>query len=192
MSTDNTDNLNATVPQTGESPSQSFASSQQQPNIHMHQPRMQQPTEGEEMLNPPTRVPAFGKVYEIRRFSMAQVFQSVEYVAPFGFVLQNILALPRDAAGNITATPEVKTQIAVTALSISGPSCLGLISVATGEPVEWLELPQHNPLDGLAILSAVLEKNLDFFTQENMDKLTALIGNLTTAVAAFSGKTSAT
>jgi hypothetical protein len=165
------------------------------------QPRPQFPTETEQMSNPPRLVSAFGKAYEIRRFSMAQVFDSVEFVAPFGFVLQNIMALPKEKyidekdgkeKVRVVATPEQMTQFAVTALSISGPSALGLISVATGEPVEWLRMPDKNPFDGLEILSAVLEKNLDFFTPENIGKLTKLLNGLSSATLAFSGKTSTT
>lgn len=164
----------------------------------MHQTEAQpastasRPSESEEIVNTPTPVKAFGREYQIRRFSMAQVFRSMEYVAPFGFVLQNILALPRDAKGMPILSPEQKTQFIVTALSISGPSALGLISVATNEPVEWLEQPQHNPFDGLEILSEVLAKNLDFFTLENIEKVSRMVGKLTSAVLTFSGSTSAT
>lgn len=156
-----------------------------------------QPTAGEEMVNKPTIVKAFGREYAIKRFSMAQVFSSVEFIAPFGFVLQSILALPReeyrDANGKVqhrlVVTDEQKAQFAVTALSISGPSCLGLISVATNEPIEWLQMGDKDPFDGLEILSEVLGRNLDFFTPENMAKVNRLIERLTGAVVAFSGKT---
>jgi hypothetical protein len=161
-------------------------------NGEQRQPRPSAPSETEQMSNPARLVKAFGKTYEIRRFCMAQCFDSVEFVAPFGFVLQNILALPKDEKGIPIATPEQKTQFAITALSISGPSALGLISVATGEPVEWLRMEDKNPFDGLEILSAVLEKNLDFFTPENLERLTKLLNGLSTATLAFSGKTSMT
>jgi hypothetical protein len=167
-------------------------------NGEQRQPRPSTPSETEQMSNPARLVKAFGRTYEIRRFCMAQCFDSVEFVAPFGFVLQNILALPKekytDAQGKeqtrVVATPEQMTQFAITALSISGPSALGLISVATGEPVEWLRMADKDPFDGLEILSAVLEKNLDFFTPENLERLTRLLNGLSTATFAFSGKTS--
>lgn len=149
-----------------------------------------QPTEGEEIVNTPKIVPAFGKTYSIARFTLGPALRALEYVGPFGFLIQNIMALPRDEKGNVTATDEQKIQLAVTAISISGPSALGLISVATGEPPEWLE--DKNPVDGLRVLAAVLEKNLDFFTPETIDEVTKMVGGLTSAVLAFSGSTSTT
>jgi len=183
MSAEVTDNLNVAT---------SSAAPPTEPPLNIHQHIPHPPTAGEEMVNKPTMVKAFGREYAIKRFSMAQVFSSVEYVAPFGFILENIFALPTDERGIPILTREQKSQFVVTALSISGPSCLGLISVATGEPIEWLETEDKNPIDGLKILSEVLAKNLDFFTRDNIETVMGLIANLTSAVAAFSGKTSLT
>lgn len=147
-------------------------------------------TEAEEIINTPKIVSAFGKQYPIARFTLGPALRALEYVGPFGFLIQNIMNLPRNAAGNVTASDEQKIQLAVTAISISGPSALGLISVATGEPPEWLE--DKNPVDGLRVLAAVLEKNLDFFSRETIDEVTKMVGGLTSAVLAFSGSTSTT
>jgi len=155
-------------------------------------PSPARPTDAEEIVNHPAIVKAFGREYAIKRFSMAQVFRSVEHVAPFSYVLKQILTLPRDAQNRVIITDQQKTEFAITALSISGPSALGLISVATNEPIEWLEMDDKNPLDGLRVLAAVLEKNLDFFTPENIDEVTRMVGGLTRAVVAFSGNTSTT
>lgn len=179
MSAEITDNLNT-----------ESATERPPVNIHQHVPRT--PTAGEEMVNKGTVVKAFGREYIIKRFSMAQVFSSVEYVAPFGYILESIFALPTDERGIPVMSKQQKSEFVVTALSISGPSCMGLISVATGEPVEWLEMEDKNPIDGLKILSEVLAKNLDFFTRDNIETVTGLVNNLTSAVAAFSGKTSLT
>lgn len=157
-------------------------------------------TDSEEIVNAPAIVKAFGREYAIKRFSMAQVFRSVEHVAPFSYVLKQILMLPRQEITlpdgkkqqQILITDQQKMEFAITALSISGPSALGLISVATNEPIEWLEMDDKNPLDGLRVLAAVLEKNLDFFTPENIDEVTRMVGGLTRAVVAFSGSTSMT
>lgn len=147
-----------------------------------------QRTESEEIVNTPKIVHAFGKDYPIARFTLGPALRALEYVGPFGFLFQNIMALPRDEQGNVTASQEQQIQLAVTAISMSGPSALGLISVATGEPPEWLE--DKEPIDGLRILAAVLEKNIGFFTRANIDEVTKIVGGLTSAVLAFSGNTS--
>jgi hypothetical protein len=147
-------------------------------------------TDTEEIVNAPRLVKAFGKEYPIGRFTLGPAFRAAEFVAPFGFLFKTILNFPRDAQGQLEASQDQFIELAVTAISISGPSAIGLISIATGEPIEWLE--DKDPFDGLDILSAVLEKNLDFFTPENIERVTKMFGGLQRAILAYGGVTSTT
>lgn len=151
-------------------------------------------SEAEEIVNAPRIVPAFGKSYEIRRFTLGPAFRAAEFVAPFGFLFKTILNFPRETDDKgrtqIKATQDQFIELAVTAISISGPSAIGLISIATGEPIEWLE--DKDPFDGIEILSALLEKNIDFFTPENIDRVTKMFGGLQRAILAYGGATSTT
>lgn len=151
---------------------------------------VQRETEGAEIINTPRLVKAFGKEYKIARFTLGPAFRALEFVGPFGFLLKNVMALPRDEQGQFSISQDQMIELAVTAVSISGPSALGLISVATNEPVEWLE--DKDPFDGVEVLSAVLEKNLDFFTPANIERLTKMFGGLQRAMLAFGGSTSTT
>lgn len=148
----------------------------------------QQQGQAAEIVNFPVPVSAFGKTYQIRRFTLGPAFRALEYVGPFGFLIKNIMALPKDAEGKITASKDEMIELAVTAISISGPSAIGLISVATNEPVEWLE--DKDTFEGVEVLAAVLEKNLDFFSPENIERVTKMFGGLQRAVHAFGGNTS--
>lgn len=150
----------------------------------------QQASTTEDIANIPVPVPAFGKTYQIKRFTLGPAFRALEYVGPFGYLLRTILALPRGEDGNFKIDGDRMIDLAVTAISISGPSALGLISVATNEPPEWLE--DKDPLEGLDILAAVLEKNLDFFSPENIEKVTKVLGRLQRAALAYGGSTSTT
>lgn len=149
---------------------------------------VQEQSQAAEIVNFPVPVDAFGKTYQIKRFTLGPAFRALEFVGPFGLLLKNILQLPRDEQGKIVAAQEQMIELAVTAISISGPSALGLISVATNEPVEWLE--DKDPIEGLEVLATVLEKNLDFFSPENIERATKMFGGLQRAILSFGGSTS--
>lgn len=144
--------------------------------------------ETSEIINDPVHVKAFGKQYEIKRFTLGPAFRALEYVGPFGYLLKAVMNLPRDDQGNVLAGKDEMLDLAITAISISGPSALGLISVATNEPPEWLE--DKDPFEGIDILAAVLEKNLDFFSPANIERVTKMFGGLQRATLAFGGNTS--
>lgn len=144
----------------------------------------------EEIVNTPRIVKAFGKQYEIKRFTLGPAFRAAEFVGPFGFLLKTVMRFPRNEKDQLVITEDEKIELAVTAISISGPSAVGLISVATNEPIEWLE--DKDLFDGIDILAAVLEKNLDFFTPENIERVTRMFGGLQRAVLNFGGATSTT
>jgi hypothetical protein len=149
-----------------------------------------QQTESEEIVNTPIPVKAFGKTYQIKRFTLGPAFRALEYVGPFGYLLRTVLALPRDSEGKLAIGQDELIDLAVTAISISGPSVLGLISVATNEPPEWLE--DKDVFEGVDVLAAVLEKNLDFFSPENIEKVTKVLGGLQRSILAYGGSTSTT
>lgn len=155
----------------------------------------QQQSQMEEIVNLPVEVKAFGKTYYIKRFTLGPATRALEFVGPFGYLLKTILSFPRElnpATGKleVKATSDQFTELAVTAVSISGPSALGLIAVATNEPVEWLE--DKDPFEGFAILAAVLEKNLDFFSPENIERVTKMFGGLQRAILSSGGTTATT
>ena len=129
-----------------------------------------------EIVNAPEIIPAFGRSYEIAKFTLGPMTQAFEYVGPMGYLLKKLNEFPRDGAGKIVANQQQMLDFAITAISISGPSVMGLISIATKEPIEWLEV--QDPIDGIAIFAKVVEKNLSFFSQENMDRVMLLFNGL--------------
>ncbi len=143
-----------------------------------------------EAVNAPEKVKAFGKEYEIRKFTFGPMTQVLEYVGPMAYLLQWLGELPKDAKGNITATAEQMTALAVRAISISGNSVFGLVSVATQEPIEWLE--QQDAMDGIRLFAKVVEKNLDFFSQKNIEELKSTLGSLQPKLEVTGGATSTT
>lgn len=142
----------------------------------------------QDLVNAPTSVKAFGQTYQIKRFGLGQAARALQYIGPFGYLLKNIQALPKDENGKVIASAEEMMDLAVTAIAISGDSVIGLISVAISEPVEWLE--DKDPMDGLEVLAAALEKNMDFFSQANIERARRLFGRLTAAIPALGGDTS--
>lgn len=142
------------------------------------------------VVNAPEMITAFGRTYEIKRFTLGPLTQAFEYVGPLGFILKRILALPRDEQGKPQFTPEDGLDLAITAISIGGASVMGLISVATKEPSEWLE--EQDPMDGLKIFAKVVEKNLDFFTPAYIDKMREMFGALMDRIPTLGGDASTT
>src|SRR5215207_9381049 len=94
-------------------------------------------TEAQQIVNEPVAVKAFGRTYMIGKFTMGPLIRALPHIAPLGYLLRS-------------ASKADITEMLVTSLSVGGEPALGLISVATSEPLEWLE--DKDPLDGLEVL----------------------------------------
>lgn len=145
-------------------------------------------SELKELVNAPELVPAFGRTYEIKRFTLGPLTQAFEYVGPLGYVLKRLMSYPVDAKGRPVLNQDDVMDLASMALTISGPSVMGLISIATKEPTQWLD--EQDPLEGLAIFAKVVEKNLDFFTPAYTDKLKVMFGGLMDRIPTLGGEQS--
>lgn len=140
----------------------------------------------QDLANIPKVVSAFGRTYEIRKFTLGPATRALEYIGPLGFLLRSFAEFPRDDKGKLIPSADM-IQTIVSAISISGDSVMGLISVATSEPKEWLD--DQDTIEGLEILAAVVEKNLDFFSQANIDKITQMFGGLQAKIPNLGGST---
>lgn len=146
-----------------------------------------QSNQAEEIVNIPVPVKAFGRTYEIKRFSLGQFARSLNYITPLSALLQGLV--------RSQSTPDDRSEwipAIVGALSMSGDSMMGLISVATYEPIEWLEEDDKDPFEGIELLSVIVEQNLDFFSPEKIAKLRQIVERLTPKINALSGGTSGT
>ena len=130
------------------------------------------------VVNAPEVVKAFGRSYEIKRFSFFKMTQALDYAGAIVLMIQMAMELPRDKDGKVIATQEQIFPFVARSVSVIGPSVFGLVSVATQEPVEWLEHDDRDPMDGLRLFAKVVEKNLDFFTPENLKELTGILNVL--------------
>lgn len=120
------------------------------------------------VVNFPRKVPAFGKEYEVRELTLGQLIRAAEHIAPLGYLLRS--------AGNGDIT-----DLLVNALAIGGPPAMGLLSVVTEEPVEWLG--EQNPIEGAELLTDIIEVNVDyFFDSANLERLKKLGARLTKVV----------
>lgn len=121
----------------------------------------------QELVNSPVRVKAFGKEYEIKRFSLGQFTRAAEFIAPLGYLMRS-------------AQQGDPTELIVQALSIAGQPALGLLSVATEEPIEWLE--EQDPIEAYELLSHVVEKSGKYFfdsaNRERIREASARIGRV--------------
>lgn len=127
----------------------------------------------EDLLNTPEPVEAFGKTYQIKRFSLGQIVRAAEHLAPLGFLVRTAMASMQSA--------EQIGELIAQALMTAGPPALGLLSVATEEPVEWLE--EQDPIEAFTVLSFTVEKNARyFFAPANKSRIEAAFARIQQAV----------
>lgn len=132
----------------------------------------------EEVVNGPETVKAFGREYQIGKFTMGPLIRALPYLAPLGYILRS-------------ATIADVTEALVTALHVGGEPAIGLISVATSEPVEWFE--DKDPIDGLELLTVIIDKNADyFFEPANVERVKAAFARLQSTIQRHGGAISTT
>ena len=130
----------------------------------------------EDLLNTPTPVKAFGREYQIKRFTLGPLTRAAEHLAPLGYLMRSVTGGEIDIG-----------QMIAQALISAGEPALGLISVATEEPVEWLE--DKDPIEAFELLSVIVEKNVRyFFAPDNKARIEAALARIKTAVQTESGK----
>lgn len=134
---------------------------------------MEQQDNATEIVNHPQVVKAFGKEYEVKRLTLGPLIRALPHIAPLGYLLRS-------------ATQADATEILVNALALGGEPALGLISVVTEEPVEWLE--DKDPIEGLELLTAHVEANVNyFFDSANRERIQNAFARLGKVVEANAG-----
>lgn len=129
-----------------------------------------------DIVNSPVRVKAFGRDHEVKRFPLGKMQRALEYIAPLGYLMRSA------EKGDVVET-------LVQALAIGGPPAIGLLSVQTDEPPEWLE--DKDPIEGLELLAAIVEVNARyFFDSANAKRLKAAGARIQHAIETFGGATS--
>lgn len=117
----------------------------------------QQNSTAAEVVNFPKIVKAFGEEYEIKRFTLGPLIRALPHLAPLGYLMRSLTRA--DAA-----------DVLVNALALSPEPALGLISVATSQPVEWFE--DKDPIEGMELLTEIVEANVPyFFDSANLERI---------------------
>lgn len=101
-----------------------------------------------QIVNFPKTVPAFGKEYQVRELTLGPLIRALPHIAPLGYLMRSLTKA--DAA-----------DVLVNALALAGEPALGLISVVTEEPTEWLE--DKDPVEALELLTEIVEASADYF-----------------------------
>lgn len=117
-----------------------------------------------QIVNFPKKVQAFGKEYEVKRLTLGPLIRALPHIAPLGYLMRSV-------------TQADATDLLVNALALGGEPALGLLSVITEEPVEWLE--DKDPVEGLELLTAHVEANVNyFFDSANRERITSAFTRL--------------
>lgn len=132
------------------------------------QQQPQETTPANDLLNLPEKVRAFGNEYEVRRFNIGQLMQTAEHIAPLSYLIQVA------QSGDIVS-------LLMEILATARKPALGLLSVASEEPIEWLE--QQDPIEAYELLSFYIERNARyFFDSENKRRLDAATARIRNAI----------
>lgn len=138
----------------------------------MEQEQRQEPALAD-VVNFPKSVKAFGREYEIQRFTMGPLIRALPHIAPLGYLMRS-------------AQQGELSEILVNALALAGEPALGLISVATSEPIEWLE--DKDPIEGLELLTAIVEANASyFFDSANGERIKAAFARIGKVIETHGG-----
>lgn len=133
----------------------------------------QQESTTAEIVNSSKLISAFGREYEIKRFTMGPLIRALPHIAPLGYLMRSLSKA--DAA-----------DVLVNALALAGEPALGLISVAISEPVEWFE--DKDPIDGLELLTAIVEANASyFFDLANSERIKAAFARIEKVIETHGG-----
>jgi hypothetical protein len=135
-------------------------------NDEQSQPQSQQsaPDPTAKVVNFPRRVTAFGKEYEVKELTLGPMIRALPHIAPLGYLLRS-------------ATKADATDLLVNALALAGEPALGLLSVVTEEPIEWLE--DKDPVEALELLTAHVEASADyFFDSARLERLKSAFARL--------------
>lgn len=133
-------------------------------------PKVQQ-AELKEFINVPEKVTAFGRSYEIKQFTVGQFARALEYAGFIGVLIMQAMKLNKQPS-----TAEI-IGFVTQGVGVSSPAIIPLISIATNEPIEWIE-EQEDSIGALEIFVKVVEKNRSFFTPENLNRVRAIFANL--------------
>lgn len=135
------------------------------------------------IVNLPEPVKAFGREYHIGKFNLGQMAQALEYSGYIGVLIIQALKM------NAQPTQEELISFITQGVAVSSPALVPIISIATREPVQWVE-EQEDAIGGLEIFAKVVQKNRDFFTPENVERVKRMFGGLLQTAQTSGGESS--
>jgi len=150
----------------------------------MNQPSAQLPN----VVNLPEVVLAFGRKYDIKRFNLGQLAQALEWAGFIGVLVVQAMKL-----GTKPSDEQMVTFVAQ-GVGVSSPAFLPIISIATQEPIEWLE-ERDQPedlVDAMNLFVKAVQKNRDFFTPENIERFKEMFAKLVPETPTSGGESSTT
>jgi hypothetical protein len=137
------------------------------------------------IVNLPESVHAFGREYQIGKFNLGQMAQALEYSGYIGVLIIQALKM------NSQPTQEELISFITQGVAVSSPALVPIISIATKEPVQWVE-EQEDTIGGLEIFAKVVQKNRHFFTPENVERVKQMFAGLLPKTPMSGGESSTT
>ena len=121
------------------------------------------------IVNAGRQVTLMGESFTVKKFTLGPMTRVMPYLGPLAYVFRQLFDRPKDAKGRPIITDAETLELAVTALSISGESVMGVISVVTNKTPQDLE--EADLMEAAEVFGAVIEQNAPLFSRENLEKL---------------------
>jgi hypothetical protein len=137
------------------------------------------------IVNLPETVKAFGREYQIGKFNVGQMAQALEYSGYIGVLIVQAMKL------GTAPTQEDLISFIMQGVGVSSPALVPIISIATKEPIEWIE-EQEDFVGSLEVFAKVVLKNKDFFTPENIERVKKAFAGLIPETLTSGGESSTT
>lgn len=120
------------------------------------------------IVNAGKRVTLMGETIYVKKFTLGPMTRVMPYLGPLAYVFRQIFEKPKDDQGRPIVTEAEILELAVTALSISGESVMGVLSVVSGKTPE--ELENADLMESAEVFAAVVQENAPLFSRQSLDR----------------------
>jgi hypothetical protein len=121
-----------------------------------------------QIVNVGQEVSLMGETFRVKKFTLGPMTRVMPYLGPLAYVFRQIFEKPKDDKGRPIISDAEMLELAVTALSISGESVMGVLSVVSGKTQE--ELEGADLMESAEVFAAVVQQNAPLFSRQSLDR----------------------
>lgn len=129
-----------------------------------------------DIVNAGQEVSLMGETFRVKKFTLGPMTRVMPYLGPLAYVFRQIFEKPKDEKGRPVINDAETLELAITALSISGESVMGVLSVVSGKTP--IELEDADLIESAEVFAAVIQQNAPLFSRQSLDKFKGVWGKV--------------